>query len=65
MRVLGTEFDPLVAAATTLFGALAVGLAYLLRGVLVEAPATAFPLLFTVTIGGAFLVAWIANRRAS
>jgi hypothetical protein len=63
VRVLGVEFDPLVAGATLLVGAVAVALVYLLRDVLVEAPAAAFGLLFTVTIGGLFVVAWLAGRR--
>lgn len=63
MRVLGTEFDPLVAGATLVVGTLAVGLVYLLRDLLVRAPAEAFALLFTVTIGGLFAVAWLVQRR--
>ncbi len=63
MRVGGVEFDPWVAGVTFVVGALAVGVAYALRGVLVRAPGTAFPLLFSVTIGGVFVVVWVQKRR--
>lgn len=63
MRVGGTSFDPWVALVTVLSGGVAIGSAYALRGVLVKAPSTAFPLLFTVTIGGVFLVVWLRKRR--
>lgn len=63
MRVGGTRFDPWVALVTVLFGGVAIGSAYALRGVLVQAPSTAFPLLFTVTIGGVFVVVWLRKRR--
>jgi hypothetical protein len=34
----------------------------LLRDVLVQAPRTAFPLVFTVFVGGAFLVVFVKKR---
>lgn len=37
----------------------ATGVAWLLRDTLVEAPSTAFPLLFTIFVGGAILVALV------
>lgn len=40
------------------------GLAWVMRDVLLAAPSTAFPLLFTLFVGGAFLVA-LANNRWS
>lgn len=62
MRIGSTEFDPLIVGTTAVFGVIAVGLAYLLRDILLEAPGTAFPLLFTVVIGGVFAVAWLVKR---
>jgi hypothetical protein len=44
-----------LAAVTTL-------VAWLLRDVLVQAPRTAFPLVFTVFVGGAFLVVFVKKR---
>lgn len=63
MRLGGTVFDGWVAVVTVLVGAGAVLLAYALRGVLVKAPGTAFPLLFTVTLGGVLLVVWVSKLR--
>lgn len=63
MRIGSTEFDPLAVGTATVFGALAVALAYLLRDVLVQAPRTAFPLLLSVLIGGVLVVVWVLKRR--
>ncbi len=63
MRIGSTEFDPVIVGTTAVFGLLAVGLAYLLRDVLQEAPGTAFPLLFSVVIGGVLVVVWVGKRR--
>jgi len=41
---------------------LATGVAWLLRDVLLAAPATAFPLLFTIFVGGAFVIAFAKKR---
>lgn len=56
--------DPAILGAGLVVGALAVASVYLLRDVLVTAPEAAFPLLFTVLIGGMLLVAWLRRRRA-
>lgn len=53
------RFDPVIIGATLVVGALAVGSVYVLRDVLVTAPEMAFPLLFTVLIGGMLIVAWL------
>lgn len=64
MRVGSTEFDPVVVGITAVLGAIAIGLAWLLRDVLVEAPSTAFPLLFSVMIGGVLVAVWVSKKRA-
>jgi hypothetical protein len=46
-----------LAAVTTL-------VAWLLRDVLLAAPSTAFPLIFAVFVGGAFLVVFVKKRLA-
>lgn len=56
------RFDPVIIGATIVVGALAVGSVYLLRDVLIRAPEMAFPLLFTVLIGGMMVVAWLRGR---
>lgn len=63
MRVGSTEFDPVIVGIASVVGAIAIGLAWLLRDVLVEAPSTAFPLLFSVWIGGVFVIVWLSKRR--
>lgn len=63
MRVGSTEFDPVVVGIAGVLGLFAVGLAWLLRDVLVEAPSTAFPLLFSVWIGGVLVVVWLSKKR--
>lgn len=63
MRLGGTVFDAWVVTVTLLIGAVAILTAYALRGVLVQAPGTAFPLLFTITLGGVLLVVWVRKSR--
>lgn len=50
------------AVIATVLAVLAIGAAWLLRDVLVAAPSTAFPLLFTIFVGGAFVIA-VAKQR--
>lgn len=63
MRVLGTEFDPIAVGIVAVLGLVAIAAAWFLRDVLVAAPSTAFPLLFSVLVGGVVLVLWLSGRR--
>lgn len=50
------------AVITVVLAAVTTAVAWLLRDVLVQAPSTAFPLIFTVFVGGAFLVVFVKKR---
>lgn len=63
MRLLGTDFDPVTVAATLVLGTVAVGLVWVLRGVLLEAPGAAFPLILLVLFGPVGVWAFIVKRR--
>ncbi len=47
---------------TVLLVAAATAAMLLLRDVLVEAPATVFPLILFIVIGGAMVIAWVRRR---
>lgn len=50
------------AIITTVLAAAATLAAWLLRDVLLAAPSTAFPLLFTIFVGGAFVIAFAKKQ---
>lgn len=56
---IGVDVHGPTAAIVTVLAALAIGTAWLLRDVLVQAPETAFPLLLTIFVGGAFVVVFV------
>jgi len=64
VRVLGTDFDPVVVAATCVLGAIAVGFVWVLRDVLLTAPSAAFPLMLLVLFGPLGVWAFVVKRRS-
>jgi hypothetical protein len=50
------------AAIVIVLAAITTIVAWLLRDILLAAPSTAFPLLFTLFVGGAFVIAFVVKR---